>query len=233
MRKPIIILGGMGAHASLHLHKLLLQKSLAYHDGSGDDYPHIVHLSLPVPDFISDESQKFAAIATLEDLAPTIDALHPEQILLACNTAHLLRPDATLLRRKTFLSLLETVAGNAASNRCRRVGLLASPTTIRTKLYDEALQHYGISSLAPTAKEQQSVESVIRNVIAGRQSIHDSKRLARIVQSLQASGADAVLLGCTELPLVFDDTCTDTPIINCLDVYASASTQKYYLYNGG
>lgn len=53
MKQRIIIIGGMGPQASLELHRRMIQQALADGAKDGTDFPHIVHLSLPVPDFIA------------------------------------------------------------------------------------------------------------------------------------------------------------------------------------
>jgi len=231
MRKPIIILGGMGPQASVRLHELLLRKSSAYHDGDGDDYPYIVHFSLPLPDFINDESRKQEVVAALDAFAPTIKALQPEQVLLACNTAHVLQAEVALMRDPAFMPLLDVVAGYADSQRFQRIGLLATPTTLRTGLYDRALERYSIDCVHPIASQQHSIEAVIRRVISGKLLTDDRLHLTKIALSLQKRGAQAILLGCTELPLIFDAGQINLPVIDCLDAYADVSMQLYYLYN--
>ena len=74
--KRIIIVGGMGPQASLQLHQELLHTAAANGAQEGDEFPHIVHLSLPVKDFISD--QRFAAKA-LELIAGSLERLYPWQ----------------------------------------------------------------------------------------------------------------------------------------------------------
>lgn len=232
MRKPIVILGGMGPQASLRLHELLVQKSQTYHTGANDAYPYIVHISLPTPDFISDEAQKPAALQTMQEITPIVKALQPAQLLLACNTAHILQPDSTLLRHTTFLSLIDVAANYAEEEEFAHVGLLASPTTVRSKLYTQALERRGIACVTPTATEYAAIESVIRRVIGGNHTPRESRKLATIAKRLRQRGADAILLGCTELPLAFDKTLCQLPVIDCLDVYATVSARRYYLYNG-
>ena len=65
VRPRIAIIGGMGPQASYGLHKRLVDGSREFHEGGNDDYPAIVHFSIPVPDFIGNQQQKAAAIKML------------------------------------------------------------------------------------------------------------------------------------------------------------------------
>ena len=232
MRRPIVIVGGMGPQASVRLHQLTLQHSRRYHSGAGHEYPYIVHFSVPVQDFISDSTHKNAALAQLCALAPLVAALNPSCIALACNTAHLLANEVPYLHGKSFVSLLETVVKQLEHDEVCTVGLLASPTTIRTRLYEKYLHAAGIAAIRPNDQQLTAIENTIRSVITMQPARIPAQQLAPIASSLASRGAEAILLGCTELPLVYQQGSVAIPVYDCLDLYAQAITRHYYLYNG-
>lgn len=227
-RGPIVIIGGMGPQASVRFHELLVAKSTLHHSGQGDEYPFLVHFSLPVADFISDPARAGMALQMLDQLDGTIRQLQPDSITLACNTAHLLAGQSALLGQPEFVSMIDTVAQRLTQDGVRRIGILASPTTVRTGLYAAVLQRHGIATVRPTAQQLATLERVIRQVIAGTAGPPDAAKLHAVAGALQAQGADAILLGCTELPLAFDRTRSTTPVYDCLDIYASAIIARYY-----
>jgi aspartate racemase len=228
MRKPIVILGGMGPQASLRFQQLLIRKSTRHHNGDGDQFPYIVHFSLPVADFISDASARRAAADTINKLAPIIKHLHPAAVTLACNTAHAMIPDVPLLQERPFISMLEAVASKIERDGVTKIGLLASPTTIRSKLYADVLASHGIDTFEPTPAQRRQLETAIRAVIQGTAAQNHKKALASIGNSLHTRGAEALLLGCTELPLIFDRTSVDLETYDCLDIYADAVITDQY-----
>lgn len=232
MRKPIVIIGGMGPQASLRFHELLIEKSKQYHSGDGDEFPLIVHFSLPIEDFISDRSKMAAAADHLNKLDAVIRQLKPQAVTLACNTAHLLGPSVGFMGRQEFVSMIDSVAIKLKDQGIKRVGLLASPTTIRTKLYENVLGKRGIMTIVPSNDQSSTTEDAIRAVIAGENDISLSNKLAGIANSLIDDGAETILLGCTELPLIFEKRLTSVPVLDCLDIYAAAVIDQYYLYNG-
>ena len=92
------------------------------------------------------------------------------------------------------------------SRHYKTIRLLASPTTIRTGLYDKPLKAAGVTVLTPNEEEEQALEVIIRAVISG-QTIPQSA-LDKIPMTIQSEQANAtnhppVLLGCTELSCVF------------------------------
>ena len=88
----------------------------------------------------------------------------------------------------------------------KTIRLLASPTTIRTGLYDKPLKAAGVTVLTPNENEEQALEVIIRAVISG-QAIPQSTldKIPITIQSEQANAANypPTLLGCTELSCAF------------------------------
>lgn len=126
-------------------------------------------------------------------------------IIIACNTAHLLQPDIERRLNIRITSMVDA-AIDYVSRHHKIIRLLASPTTIRTGLYDKPLKAAGVTVLTPDKDEEQALEVIIRAVISG-QTISQSAldKIPITIQSEQANAANypPTLLGCTELSCVF------------------------------
>lgn len=109
----------------------------------------------------------------------------------------------------TFSSLIDATLRALQAKQVGAVGLLASPTTIKTRLYQEKLEKLGMRVLLPTSQELEVVEHCIRSVIANRSLAGLSMLLESIIERLQSDGADTVILGCTELSVLFTGSKTD------------------------
>ena len=202
MKQRIIIIGGMGPQASLELHRRMIQQALADGAKDGTDFPHIVHLSLPVPDFIANESRRSEALEIIINELKSISTSMDDVIIIACNTAHLLQPDIEQQLSVRITSMVDA-AIDYVSSHYKTIRLLASPTTIRTGLYDKPLKAAGVTVLTPDKDEEQALEMIIRAVISG-QAIPQSAldKVPIIIQSEQTNHPP-VLLGCTELSCAF------------------------------
>ena len=148
MKQRIIIIGGMGPQASLELHRRMIRQALANGAKDGTDFPHIVHLSLPVPDFIANESRRNEALEIIINELKNISASMDDVIIIACNTAHLLQPDIERQLNIRITSMVDA-AIDYVSRHHKTIRLLASPTTIRTGLYDKPLKAAGVTVLTP------------------------------------------------------------------------------------
>lgn len=180
----------MGPQASLELHRRLIKRAAENGAKNGSDFPHIVHFSLPVDDFISDANKTSKALDLIVENLREFTFHEDDLVVLACNTAHLLKDEIEQALNIHLESLIELTTDFVAS-RHDKIRLLASPTTIRTGLYTKSLSERGVTVLLPTTKQLEKIESTIRSVIA----FEDVKPLKpRPVP---------VLLGCTELSCAF------------------------------
>lgn len=210
MKQRMIIIGGMGPQASLELHQRIIRRASANGARDDTDFPYIVHLSLPVSDFIANESRRSEASEVIINELKNIDASMDDVIIIACNTAHLLQPDIEQRLNIRITSMVDA-AIDYVSRHHKTIRLLASPTTIRTGLYDKPLKTAGVTVLTPDKDGEQALEVIIRAVISG-QAIPQSA-LDKVPITSQSEQANAVnyinnssppvLLGCTELSCAF------------------------------
>lgn len=228
MKRAIGILGGMGPEASGYLYNILIEKSInefkAVHN---EDFPEIVLYSLPIPDFISDESGKKRALLMLQKSTEKLNKMGVSTICLACNTAHSLLDELRANSEAPFTSMIDEVADVIKADKRRRVGILASPSTLRTKLYQEPLNKRGIIALEPSLEDLVELEKIIRKVISGTFGKKESESLLYIANKLTDGGSEAIVLGCTELPLIFPKNYR-VPIYDSVEVLADALLRNYY-----
>jgi aspartate racemase len=139
---------------------------------------------------------------------------------LACNTAHLLYPDLISYTSAYFPSLIDLVSIQALKNKYQRVGILASPITIKTRLYQNSLDKLGIKSVTPDNNIIDYLETVIRNVIRG-ENINRFKLFNIGNKFIRDNNLDGLIIGCTELPLVFPkNKFPQNQILDSLDILA-------------
>lgn len=81
--------------------------------------------------------------------------------------------------------------------------------------------------IKPSKIQQQILEGLIRSVIAGEVKRLDKVRLIEVAKDLQEKGAQGIILGCTELPLIFPKK-FEIPVFNSLEILARALLRNYY-----
>lgn len=214
------IIGGMGPQASAQLVELLVRKSPEHfeiHDDS--DFPEIVLVSVPVPNFVESKSNMKKAARIVSDRAKLLEMAHCDVAGIACNTAHLFLPEVQRATSVPFLSMPRLVGAHIATHGWWRVGLLATPNTLGSQLYDDAMPP-GVELVRPSHEVATRVEAFIMRQLAGRPGVRDREQLRKMVEQFRIDRQlDAIILGCTELPLVFGET-GDPTIIDTLAILA-------------
>lgn len=228
-KKIIGVIGGMGPYASAYFYKLLLKKSSdIYGAKNNDDFPEILIDSVPVPDFISDTDKLSEAKNMLISRVKKMNGYGVDSIGMVCNTGHILYGDLSKMFTGKFCSMIDLVAKEVSRRGIRRVCVLATPTTIKFDLYGKALSKKGIKALYPKDGLQELHELVIRNMVAGKRISGDIKKLELLTKEfIKKNNLDGVVLGCTELPLVFPKN-NFKNVVDCMDVLADKLLERYY-----
>jgi aspartate racemase len=224
----IAIIGGMGPQASAYMYKLLIdmaQKEFAALNN--DDFPEIILYSLPVPDFISNKKNKQIALGMLKECVKRFNNIDVSTLAIACNTAHVLLPELEKISKQKFISMIDEVAKQVKQSKTERIGILGTPSTINSRLYQIALSKYKIESIIPNKKQQTLLDKIIRNVLANKIQQVDLKQLISIADSLRFKGANGIVLGCTELPLIFPSSYPIT-VYSSTAILSRALLRKYY-----
>ena len=225
MDNAIVIIGGMGPQASLSLHQRVVEGSTKLHNGSPEGFPLILHASLPVPDFIASPEQYKQALRMVQEACQHLPLQSAAAIGIACNTAHLMVDDLPLTGTK-FVSMLDQVVAVAKDDGVKTVGLLASPHTVNTRLYQNKFEDVGVQVVLPNKKELEQLDSIIHAVIAGKNSAQQRDKLTVVADHLLQQGAERIVLGCTELPIV--GLPQRIPTIDSLQALADGLLEKYY-----
>jgi aspartate racemase len=125
--------------------------------------------------------------------------------------------------RVPVVHIAEPVAAVARAGGYRCLGLLGTRETMERPFLKEALARSGLQVLVPDAADREWLHATIFGVLEqGRQTPAHQARFLQLVERLAQAGAQAVVLGCTELPLLLGDA---TPALPCLDttrLHASA-----------
>jgi aspartate racemase len=208
------ILGGMGPRATVDLFQKLVEATPAAHDW--DHIPTLVYSVPQIPD-------RTAAIlhggpSPLEDMCRgirTLESAGASLIAVACNTAHYWFPE---MQRKAYVPLVHIV--DAVLDELRpivpsgaKVGILGTSGTIRSDIYGQILSRNGFDCIAPAAEAQELVDAGIALVKSGRAD-EAVPLFHKGVEQLVAQGAGAIILACTEIPLVIHDGKAPVPTID-------------------
>jgi len=126
-----------------------------------------------------------------------------------------------------WLHIAHAVAREAAVRGFRRVGILGTHAVMEGSIYSPKLQRLGIESLIPEAADRIRIQHIIRTeLIAGRFTPKSRLYMQKIISGMAAQGAAAVILGCTELPLLLSEDQSAVPLLDSTRLLARAALQR-------
>jgi aspartate racemase len=161
-----------------------------------------------------------AAARTLEDAGADF-------VLLATNTMHRVAPAIEAAIEIPFVHIADATAAQIAKSGIARVGLLGTRFTMEQDFYRGRLQEsYDLSVLIPPESDRKRVHDVIYDELC-RGEIRTESRIAyaRIVEGLIKRGAEAVILGCTEIGLLISQKDSQVPLFDTALIHAQRAVE--------
>ena len=220
--KKIGILGGMGPEATADFYfriiKLFQQKYGAIYDS---DFPEIIIVNLPIPDVVENSDEQSKVKDMLIDAVKKLEKAGANFVAIPCNTVTYCIKEMQDVVSIPIINILQETANEVIRSEVKKVGLLGTETTIKSKIYTNVLKDLQILTLDET--EQRETTKIIMNILAGRKTPEDKKKLLEFVQKLKNLGAEKVILGCTELPLLMRE---NDDIFDTLEILAKSTVER-------
>jgi aspartate racemase len=204
MNKTLGIIGGMGPLATAYLFNKII--SLTYAKTDQEHINIIIYNNTLIPDRTSyiianGENPTNALIES----AKKLEGIGSDYIIMPCNTAHHFYDDISNSINIPLLNMIEETAKYISNNypNEKKIGLFATEGTYKTGLYNTALRKYGVSIIVPSDDKKQYIIDLIDDVKSGNSNIN-LKNYYLALNEMHERGINRIILGCTELSVVYD-----------------------------
>ena len=225
-QKTVGVLGGMGPEATVDF----MAKVIALTDADSDqDHVRILVDHNPhVPnrqDAILHGGEDPGPV--LADMAADLEAGGADFLVIPCNTAYVFEDAILAATHVPLISIIgvSIAAAQEAAPEAERIGLLATDGCLQSGIYQSGLEAAGLTAELPTAEELQQLMALIKAIKAGKQTEATSRAMAELAEALASRGAGAIIAGCTEIPLVLDDSAVSVPLISSTDALAEITVK--------
>jgi len=157
--------------------------------------------------------------------AKKLEGAGAEFIIICTNTMHKLADDVAEHINIPLLHIGDMVADIIREREIKTVGLLGTRFTMEEDFYKERINRkHGIEVIIPESKEREIVHRVIYNELCKGQINQSSKeRFKDTIDRLHGQGAQGVILGCTEIPLLISQKDVDIPLFDTTTIHAKAA----------
>jgi len=215
------VLGGMGPDATVDFMSKVLSLTPAERDQ--DHVRMLVNQNPAIPDRRVETDEGRAAVQEiLAEMALGLETAGADFLVMPCNTAHDFLDLALQKIKIPFVHIVsETVkAIREVEPEAASVGVMAIDTCLDANLYQPAIHDAGMSVLLLSASEQAAMMQLIFRIKRGDQSVDLAHEMINLANSLIQQGADVIVAGCTEIPLVISAERLTVPFISSTDVLA-------------
>lgn len=237
MHKPVLgVLGGVGPLATAYFMELVIKRTPAMCDQ--DNIPMIVFNDPQIPDrtaHILDPAQP-DPLPEMVKVVRWLEQAGAGYIAIPCNTAHYFYDAIAAEASVPVLNIMRETSAHVGGmvGSSGRVGLLATDGTIASGVFQRYLEERGLTTIVPTEKEQRDVVMPLIYDRVKRNLSYDAAPFLRVARRLhEEEGCDAVIVGCTELSVVYQDL-AERPayLVDAMDVLAHRCVEHYLSERG-
>ena len=219
------VIGGLGPIATAHFMELIIRMTEAATDQEHLDM--IIYNRPSIPDrtgYILDQT-KPNPLPEMIRVGNALARQGAKLIAIPCMTAHYFHRELTRYIEAPIVHAIHETAAHLKKHGITKVGIMATDGTIRSKLFQQELERHGLEAIIPGEEGQKCVMSVIYDDIkAGRPAEMDKFEFAS--RELRTAGAEAIILGCTELSLVKRDYPIGAGYLDAMEVLAQVCVRS-------
>lgn len=140
------------------------------------------------------------------------------------NTIHQALPFVQHQSPLPWLHIAEVVASHAVERHFRRIGITGTRYLVESSVYPEKLMARGLEYLRPNAEERDEIDRIIMDeLVYGVFSDEAVSYFQQVIARMKGQGCDAVVLGCTEIPLLMNDSNSPLPTLDSTRLLARAA----------
>jgi aspartate racemase len=220
--KKIGILGGMSPVSTTLYYEHITRTYTARFGNYA--YPEILIYSVNFQKYV-DWQHRGQWQEAARDMAEALERLHGAGAdfgLISANTMHIVFEEVQRAVHMPLLSIVQATAESILAAGLRSVGLLGTIYTMSERFFREGLERCGITALVPEPDSQQRMNDVIYQELCRGEMRPESRRLfLDIIERLRAQGAEGIVLGCTEIPLLVEPQHCDLPLFNTALLHAA------------
>ncbi len=159
------------------------------------------------------------------DAAQRVERAGADLLVICANTMHKMADEVKGSIRIPLLHIGDVTAAEIKNRSLRRVGLLGTRFTMEQDFYKQRLsRNHGLEVLVPDEKERALIHGILYNELCLGEIKDASKRMFQsIIAGLVSSGAEGIILGCTEIPLLVSQEDYDIPLFDTTSIHARAA----------
>lgn len=225
--KTIGLIGGLTWESTVEYYRII--NELVSRKLGGTHSAKIILWSFDFQEF--DDHMKTGEWASIgekvSDAADILERAGADLLLICSNTIHKVAEAAGGTVGIPLLHIVDTTAAAIREKGFRTVGLLGTKFTMEEDFYRDRLKvMHGIEAIIPGEEDRRFINRVINDELTFGEILPESRdRFLEIIEKLSKNGAQGVVLGCTEIPLLVQQKHTEVPIFDTMKLHCMAAVE--------
>ena len=215
------VLGGMGPIATVDFMSRVITLNPISNE---EDHIHLIVDQNPhIPNRqIKSISQKELISSLLIESAQKLESIGANFIIMPCNTAHIFADDIKKVIGVPFISIVEETVGEILKlyPKHKQIGLMATSACIESEIYQKALTNKDKLAVCPDQKFQEQCMQTIFAIKDGEEINPMRNRMIEVAEHIIDKGAETIIAGCTEIPLIINSSDIEVPLISSTEILA-------------
>lgn len=221
--KPIGLIGGLTYVSTLEYYRYL--NELVNEQLGGTEAAEIIMYSVNFGEIkVLTENNDWKNISiVICKAAKKIENAGAACLLIGANTMHKIADEVQAEIKIPVIHIAEAVAKDIQKSNRKKVGLLGTRYTMQLGFYTDCLANYGIETIIPVQDDIEFINRTIYNEFSKNLFSPETKaRYLEIIAKLKQEGAEGIILGCTEIPLLLDQSDCDIPLFDTAKIHSAA-----------
>ena len=178
-------------------------------------------------DAVIERKDEEAACKMILDACRNLENAGAKFIVISCNDVHRFVPEVTPKIRIPFLHIAEVTARAIVAKGVKKVGLLGVMKTMEGKFYPEILAKHGVETLTPDLADRDYIHDRIYDELVMNIFSESTKTgYLDVIERLSEAGAEGIILGCTEIPLLIQPEEINFPSFATTDLHCIAAIDR-------
>jgi aspartate racemase len=224
--KTIGLIGGTTWLSTIDYYRLINQKVNEKLGGESSALILLYSFDFAVMKKLADENNWNEISKKLCNIAPMLERGGADCLLLCANTLHIVAGDVRKIINIPLIHIAEETMLQIKNNGLKKVGLLGTRFTMEGNFFKDELSDNNIETIIPVKEDRDFIhEKIFSELGKGIFTAETKKRYMEIISRLIDKGAEGIILGCTEIPLIIKEEDCTVQIFNTTLIHATAAVE--------
>jgi aspartate racemase len=230
--KTIGLIGGMTCESSCEYYRLINEITRSKLGGIHSAHSVMISVDFAVIEPLMEAGKWDEILEILVECAQNVEKAGADFLVLCTNTMHKLVDELQIHIEIPILNIIDAAADQIKEKELHTIGLLGTRFTMEENFYKDRLkENHDLEVLIPSREERETIHRIITNELSIGKIREPSKKIYwDIINRLADQGAQGIILGCTEIPLLVHEEEGNIPLFDTTLIHATAAVEYALLW---